>query len=122
MRNDGILCITIDDYQVHELANLLNLEFGSDMLLGTSVIRNNPSGRSTVRGLSVCHEYAFFYRVTERGAIQRLPRTEKQLERFTVENGTHVNWRNFRKTVALLHTGKRKAKSSITRFMLTNTA
>ena len=59
--------------------------------------RNNPSGRSTVKGFSVCHEYGFFYRATDKATLARLPRSEKQLERFTVEEGIHVDWRNFRK-------------------------
>ena len=96
LTSDGVLCITIDDYQVHELAYLLNDLFGKENLLGTAVIRNNPSGRSTVCGLSVCHEYAFFYHNGE-GTLQRLPRTEQQLERFSQEEGEYVDWRNFRK-------------------------
>ncbi len=94
--SDGVLCVTIDDYQVHELAGVLNGLLGKDNLLGTAVIRNNPSGRSTVSGLSVCHEYAFFYQADE-AALQRLPRTEEQLERFSQEDGEYVDWRNFRK-------------------------
>ncbi|MBF6568056.1 MAG: site-specific DNA-methyltransferase [Candidatus Binataceae bacterium] len=96
LSDDGVLCVTIDDYQVHELATLLDQEFGRDHHLGTAVIRNNPSGRSTVRGLSVCHEYAFFYTNGD-SSLERLPRTEKQLERFTEEDGGYVDWRNFRK-------------------------
>lgn len=96
LSDDGVLCITIDDYQVHELASLLDQEFGRDHQLGTAVIRNNPSGRSTVSGLSVCHEYAFFYGNGDT-SLERLPRSEKQLERFSQENGVHVDWRNFRK-------------------------
>src|SRR5690606_8952742 len=56
----------------------------------------NPSGRSTVSGLSVCHEYAFFYG-NMAAALHRLPRTEQQLERFSQEDGEYVDWRNFRK-------------------------
>ncbi|MEF2146844.1 site-specific DNA-methyltransferase [Aquilutibacter rugosus] len=94
---DGVLCATIDDYQVNELAHVLTQIFGSENKLGTSVIRNNPSGRSTVSGLSICHEYAFYYRAGGTGGLHRLPRSDKQLERFTEENGVHVDWRNFRK-------------------------
>lgn len=97
LNSDGIICATIDDYQVNELAHLLDTTFGKPNRLGTSVIRNNPSGRSTVRGLSVCHEYAFFYQKNESGNLRRLPRSEKQLERFSQEDGVHVDWRNFRK-------------------------
>jgi adenine-specific DNA-methyltransferase len=94
---DGVLCATIDDYQVNELSHVLTQIFGSENKLGTSVIRNNPSGRSTVSGLSICHEYAFYYRAGGSGGLHRLPRSEKQLDRFTEENGVHVDWRNFRK-------------------------
>ncbi|MDZ7617203.1 MAG: DNA methyltransferase, partial [Patescibacteria group bacterium] len=96
LNHESVLCITIDDYQVHELACLLDAAFGRDNQLGTAVIRNNPSGRSTVSGLSVCHEYAFFYRKGD-GCLHRLPRTEQQLERFTEEEDGYVDWRNFRK-------------------------
>ena len=96
MSDEGVLCVTIDDYQVHELAHLIEDEFGKDNLLGTAVIRNNPSGRPSVTGLSVTHEYAFFC-TNGAGSLQRLPRTEKQLERFTEEDGGHVNWQPFRK-------------------------
>jgi adenine-specific DNA-methyltransferase len=93
----GIICVTIDDYQVHELAGLLDNIFDRANQLGVAVIRNNPSGRSTVKGFSVCHEYAFFYRKTDAAILARLPRSEKQLNRFTEEGGVHVDWRNFRK-------------------------
>ncbi len=102
LQEDGVLCITIDDYQVHELAYLLDAIFDRANKLGVAVIRNNPSGRSTVRGFSVCHEYAFFYRKSEAAALARMPRTEKQLDRFTLENGVHVDWRNFRKDGGLV--------------------
>ena len=102
LADNGIICVTIDDYQVHELAYLLDRVFGKSNQLGVAVIRNNPSGRSTVRGFSVCHEYAFFYRNTDAAMPARLPRTEKQLDRFTQENGIHVDWRNFRKDGGLV--------------------
>jgi adenine-specific DNA-methyltransferase len=96
LEEDGVLCVTIDDYQVHELGDLLNRVFGKERQLGTAVIRNNPSGRSTVEGLSICHEYAFFYQ-RDHGSLKRFPRTEEQLDRFTEEGGEYVDWRNFRK-------------------------
>jgi len=97
LASTGILCVTIDDYQVHELAHLLDRTLGKENRLGVAVIRNNPSGRSTVRGFSVCHEYAFFYRAGQEAVLARLPRSEEQLARFTEEDGQYVDWRNFRK-------------------------
>ena len=97
LADDGIICVTIDDYQVHELATLMSQTFDRENYLGTIVIRNNPSGRSTVSGFSVSHEYAFFYRSSDAAAVSRLPRSESQLGRFSLEDGQHVDWRNFRK-------------------------
>ena len=96
LSDDGIFCVTIDDNQVHELASLLEQEFGRDKHLGTVAIRNNPSGRSTMRGLSVCHEYAFFF-AKGSASLERLRRTEKQLMRFSKDADQYVDWRNFRK-------------------------
>ena len=96
LSSDGVLCVTIDDYQVHELAALLSDHFGKDMSLGTALIRNNPSGRPSVSGLSITHEYALFYGMGS-AVLERLPRTQAQLERFTEEDGELVNWQPFRK-------------------------
>ena len=77
LSDDGVLCATIDDYQVHELAGLLDQEFGRENQLGTAVIRINPSGRPSVRGLSVAHEYAFFYTNGD-SSLERLPRISEK--------------------------------------------
>lgn len=97
LEKDGVICATIDDYQAHELAILLDNIFDRSNQLGTAVIRINPSGRSTVKGFSVSHEYAFFYGNSETATLERFPRSEAQLERFTQEEGIYVDWRNFRK-------------------------
>lgn len=94
--DSGILCVTIDDYQLHELALLLDGYFGQDRSLGTAVIRNNASGRPSVTGLSVCHEYALFYS-NGNASVSRLPRTEQQLQRFSREGDEYVNWQPFLK-------------------------
>jgi adenine-specific DNA-methyltransferase len=96
LSDDGVLCITIDDYQVHELATLLGDHFGKGYSLGSALIRNNPSGRPSVRGLSITHEYALFYGMGA-SVLERLPRTQEQLERFSEEEGELVNWQPFRK-------------------------
>jgi len=52
--------LTIDDYQVHELAMLLDRLFGKDNQLGVAsfaIIRLAVHGK----WISICHEYAFFF-------------------------------------------------------------
>ncbi len=45
LKDDGVLCVTIDDNEVHHLRVLLEDAFPWAPLLGVVPIRNNPSGR-----------------------------------------------------------------------------
>jgi adenine-specific DNA-methyltransferase len=56
LKDDGIICVTIDDYEVAPLVLLMEEVFGEENHLGTVVIKNNPAGRSTEKGFSVAHE------------------------------------------------------------------
>ena len=97
LKEDGIIIVTIDDYEVENLILLMNNIFGEECRLGTVVIKNNPSGRSTTSGFSIAHEYALFYGKTLEAKINRLDRTEEQKARYKEEdeNGPY-EWVNFR--------------------------
>jgi adenine-specific DNA-methyltransferase len=98
LTENGIICVAIDDYEVPRLTILLEEIFGEANYLGTVPIRNNPSGRSTVRGFSVAHEYAIFFAKSERARISRLERTEQQIARYDHEDlDSKYEWVNFRK-------------------------
>lgn len=98
LSENGIICVAIDDYEVPRLTILLEEIFGEINYLGTVPIRNNPSGRSTVRGFSVAHEYALFFAKSERARISRLERTEQQIARYDLEDSvSKYEWVNFRK-------------------------
>lgn len=99
----GVVCVTIDDYEVCNLKPVLDLLLGSEAHLATVPIRNNPSGRSTVSGFSVNHEYALFYAVDPaRCAVGRLPHSAEQRQRYdlTDDDGRQFEWENFRKNSA----------------------
>ncbi|MCC7308328.1 MAG: site-specific DNA-methyltransferase [Acidobacteria bacterium] len=98
LTENGIICVAIDDYEVPRLTILLEEIFGEANYLGTVPIRNNPSGRSTVRGFSVAHEYALFFAKSEKARISRLERTEQQIARYDHEDSvSKYEWVNFRK-------------------------
>lgn len=62
------------------------------------VIKNNPSGRSTISGASISHEYALLYSKNSDTTLGRLPRTDAQIARYkeSDEKGLY-EWVNFRK-------------------------
>ncbi|MHA1863895.1 MAG: site-specific DNA-methyltransferase [Candidatus Thorarchaeota archaeon] len=95
LSNDGNLCLTIDDFEYHRLRSILGNIF-DDRNITTVVIKNNPSGRSTVKGFSHAHEYAIFAKASEDSVVGTIPRTEEQLKQYseTDEEGQY-QWRNF---------------------------
>lgn len=98
LSEDGIICVTIDDYEMSRLSILMEEIFGEENHLGTVVIRNNPSGRSTERGFSIAHEYAIFYSKSARVKIGRLERNESQISRYKEKDKQGAfEWVNFRK-------------------------
>lgn len=95
---DGILCVTIDDFEFENLKKLLNRHFEKDLILGTIVIKNNPSGRSTTRGFSISHEYGIFCGNSFSSSIGRLEHSKKQKARYKLEDEKGpFEWVNFRR-------------------------
>lgn len=72
LKDDGIICVTIDDYELPHLWCLLEQIFGYSNHLGTIVIRNNPKGRKTKRKVSLIHEYALFFGRSNESKIKKL--------------------------------------------------
>lgn len=96
----GVLCVTIDDYEVSGLQLALSALYGSDQHLATTPIRNNPSGRATVRGFAINHEYGLYYaKDAPHALIGRLRHTDEQVARYDEqdETGQQYEWENFRK-------------------------
>lgn len=94
----GIMAVTIDDYEIAALRLTMDELFGIDNYLGTIVIRNNPSGRSTVRGLSINHEYALLYSKTPTAVLGFMKHNEKQKSRYDeIDSKGNYEWENFRK-------------------------
>lgn len=98
LKETGILVLTIDDYEINTVTTVLNEIFGEDNHLGTVVIKNNPSGRSTVKGFSINHEYALFYARTKSASLGMMKHNDNQIARYKEkdDNG-FFEWENFRK-------------------------
>jgi len=109
LTDNGIACFTIDDFEGDKFKLLLRSIFGSENYLGTVCIRNNPSGRSTPKGISIAHEYAHFFSNSENIQIGRLERTKAQVDRYDeVDEIGRFEWVNFRK-----HGGTREESSKM---------
>ena len=102
LSRDGILCITIDDFEKHRLISFLEAT-GKYEILGVVCIRNNPSGRSTVKGFAVNHEYAIFASTKPNNCeLGRLHHSDDQRARYDLvdEKGRSYELENLRKSSA----------------------
>lgn len=92
----GIIVLTIDDNEIHNVTSIMDEVFGEENRLGVVIIKNNPQGRSSVTGFQISHEYALFYGNSD-AKIGRLPRNEEQLARYGEKDDIGpFEWRNFR--------------------------
>ena len=95
---DAVLCITIDDIELHNLRALVDSILGQYNVLGVVPIKNNPAGRTGTVGFSVCHEYALFYGLTGSARIGRLEHSKAQKARYKERDDISTfEWTNFRK-------------------------
>ena len=98
LKKDGVICVTIDDYEMPRILLLMEEIFGESNRLGVVCIRNNPSGRSTLKGISINHEYAIFFGKSSKSKVGRMPRSEKQFSRYkNSDNKGMYEEVNFRK-------------------------
>ena len=98
LAQDGIIVLTIDDCEIETVIMIMNEVFGSENHLATVVIKNNPSGRSTVKGFSINHEYALFYSKSDSATLGRMKHSDEQVSRYKEKDNTgFYEWENFRK-------------------------
>ena len=61
LKNDGCICIAIDDEEYAHLKVLCDDIFGRTNYVGTIVVQSNPRGRTINSNFATCHEYSLFY-------------------------------------------------------------
>ncbi|MBC6405411.1 MAG: site-specific DNA-methyltransferase [Rhodospirillales bacterium] len=61
LSEDGVIFVTIDDYEVHRLRSLLDEVFGGQNHVATVVDRLNPKGRHLGEFFAKTHEYILVY-------------------------------------------------------------
>ena len=103
LSSDGVMCITIDDYEKHRLMSFLEATGQVENVLGVVCIRNNPSGRATVKGFAVNHEYAVFLASGPNNTgLGRFLHSDDQRQRYDMvdDEGRPYELENMRKSSA----------------------
>ncbi|MFT0751994.1 site-specific DNA-methyltransferase [Synechococcus sp. RC10A2] len=98
LSEEGMICIAIDDFQQKELHHIVERIYGEDKILGTVVVRSNPSGRPGKKGFSTSHEYLIFAARSSDSTVSALTRTEQLNNRYKhVDERGQYMWELLRK-------------------------
>lgn len=99
LREDGIIFVSIDDNEVHNLRLLLNNVFGEENFVGTIVRGTGQTTGQDSNKLGSSFDYVLAYSKTEEFNVGGIPLSEKDIKRFSEEDekGKYAYWQ-LRKT------------------------
>jgi adenine-specific DNA-methyltransferase len=98
LREDGVIFVSIDDHEVHNLRLIMDEIFGEECFAGQIAVVNNLKGRNDRKYFATAHEYLIVYARPEFETLG-LPLTSKQLAEYKQadEAGLSFQWRDLRK-------------------------
>ncbi len=83
LRDDGVIFISIDDHEVHNLREIMNEIFGEENFVATIAWQKKYAPSSDDQGIANMHEYILVFSKSQEFQRGFLPRTETQLNRYT---------------------------------------
>ena len=78
LRADGVIFVSIDDNEIHNLRMIMNEIFGEENFVANIVWQKTYSPANDKHGIDTMHDSILCYQRSELGTINFLPRTEKQ--------------------------------------------
>ena len=83
LREDGIIFVSIDDNEIHNLRQVMNEIFGEENFIKEIVVYNNPRGRQSDRFIATSHEYLLAYSKSESDCnLFGIPLTDEQISEY----------------------------------------
>jgi len=79
LREDGVIFVSIDDHEVHNLRLLMNEIFGEENFVGQITVLTNPKGRVLSEHLAQTHDYVLAYAKASSFLDLSVSKTEEQI-------------------------------------------
>ena len=101
LKDDGVIFISIDDNEVHNLRKVCDEVFGEGNLLGVIANVNNPKGRSDDAFIATAHEYVAVYsRDIGKASVYGFEPEDKVIKRYNKTDCSGLKYReiDLRKT------------------------
>jgi adenine-specific DNA-methyltransferase len=87
LREDGVIFVSIDDNEAHNLRKLMDEIFGEDNFISKFVVQTNPRGRSLDKFVAKTFEYILCYaKDCASDAIKNIPKDTKALKEYNKED------------------------------------
>jgi len=99
LRQDGVIFVSIDDNEVHNLRMIMNEIFGDENFLATIIWQKVYSPRMDTEGFSEYHDYILVYRKTEEALPnkQTFEQNKEQFKFFDKGKNKYYRRRSLRK-------------------------
>lgn len=78
LREDGVIFVSCDDNEVHDLRCVLNEVFGEENLISQIIVQSNKRGQ-TYKDIAKTHEYLLVYGRSEETPLFELPKADDAL-------------------------------------------
>lgn len=78
LRDDGVIFVSIDDNEVHNLRLLMNEIFGEENFVASIIWQKKYAATNDSKGFSTTHDYIIVYQKSESFSRDLLPRTKEQ--------------------------------------------
>jgi len=83
IKEEGIICISVDDNEINNLRMIMNEIFGEENFIAQITIQSNPRGRQSERFVATVHEYLLiFAKNSDECKLTGSSLTEEQLKEF----------------------------------------
>ena len=87
LRDDGVIFVSIDDNEVHNLKKLMEEVFGEENFVGQIAVQLNPRGRHLDEFLAQTHEYLLvFAKDITSSPLYQLEKDERMLSEYNKED------------------------------------
>lgn len=93
LREDGVIFVSIDDNEVHNLRLLMNEVFGEENFVAQVTIETNPKGRGLREHFARNHDYLLVYTRAELEADLSLELTDEEVKSRYRERDEHGRFR-----------------------------
>lgn len=94
LSDDGVIFVSIDDNEVHNLRLLMNEVFGEENFISQITVQSNPRGRQSDAFLATVHEYVMIYsRNAEECTLSGSALSEEQKADFDLTDHKGMKYR-----------------------------